>query len=145
MTKFIIDTLDYFFSFNPPSQFGLQWVVWIAIGLAVICAFILVFLVKTSKDNHLRKVIQEYPGKFLTLSFLLLINLFSRFNRIEVLSMRFITYILLLWIIYSFYSLYQNLTVTLPEKRQQQKPAVQNLEQKYHIHRNKKKKNRLKR
>lgn len=138
MTKFIVDTLEYFFSFNPPVQFGLQWVVWLIIGISVLASFYLIFILKTSKDNLLKKIVQEYPGKFLTLSFLLLINLFSRFNRIEVLSMRFITYTLIIWLLYSFYSLYQNLTVVLPEKRQHQKPAIESLEQKYHIHRNKK-------
>ena len=137
MTKLIIDTLNYFFNFNPPTTFGLQWVIWLAIGLALASSFYLIFLLKTSKDSLLKKFIAEYPAKFITLSFLLLLNIFSRFNRIEVLSMRFITYLLLAWLIFSFYSLYQNLLINLPEKRKNQKPAMESLQQKYKILRNK--------
>ena len=137
MTTLIINTLDYFFNFSPPTTFGLQWVIWLAIGLAFSCSFYLIFLLKTTKDSLLKKFILEYPAKFITLAFLLLLNLFSRFNRIEVLSMRFITYLLLAWLIFSFYSLYQNLLINLPEKRKNQKPAIESLQQKYKILRNK--------
>jgi hypothetical protein len=145
MTKLIIDTLNYFFDFTPPTTFGLQWVIWLAIGLAFSSSFYLIFLLKTSKDSLLKKFILEYPAKFITLAFLLLLNLFSRFNRIEVLSMRFITYLLLAWLIFSFYSLYQNLLINLPEKRKNQKPVIESLQQKYRILRNKKPKKLKKR
>ena len=138
MTNLIIDTLNYFFNFNPPTSFGLQWIIWLATGLAFCSSFCLIFILKTTKDNLLKKFIQEYPVKFITLAFLLLLNIFSRLNRIEVLSMRFISYLLLIWLVFSFYSLYQNLLINLPEKRKNQKPAMESLQQKYKIHRNKK-------
>lgn len=140
MTKFITDLLDYFFGFNPPIQFGLQWVVWILVALGIIGGVALIILMKVKRDAHFKKTVQEFPSKLITISFLLLINLFSRFNRIEVLSMRFITYLLAAWLIFSFYQLSRALIVKLPAQKKVQEHAVESLERKYHIHKNKKRK-----
>lgn len=140
MTKYITDFLDYFFGFNPPTNFNLQWILWILIALGLLTGFSLIFVVKTSHDSHLKKSVQQLPGKFITISFLLLLNLFSRFNRIEVLSMRFITYILVAWLLFSFYQLINQLLIKLPALRAHQEAAVEHLERKYHIHKNKKRK-----
>ena len=140
MTKFITDLLQYFFGFNPPIQFNLQWTIWTLIALGLLTGFGLIILSKTSHDSQLRKTVQEFPSRFITISFLLLINLYSRFNRIEVLSMRFITYILAAWLIFSFYQLSQKLLVKLPQLRAHNETTVDTLQKKYHIHKNKKRK-----
>ena len=82
----------------------------------------------------------EYPGKLITISVLLLVNLLSRWSRVEVLSMRFITYLLVLWLLYAYYMLYRDLTVTYPRRLSQQKQKFISLEEKYRIRRNKTKK-----
>lgn len=137
MTTYIINALDYLFGFNPPIIFGLQWVVWTFIGLGIALALYLIFVLRTSHDGHLKKLLQDYPSRLITIAFLLLINIFSRFNRIEVLSMRFITFLLIAWMAYCFYQIYHNLMVKLPEKHQQKTVAMENLQKKYHIHKNK--------
>ncbi len=138
MTTFIINTLDYFFGFNPPVKFSLQWIVWAFIIAGFLFSFVLIFLVKTSHNSHLRKIIQDFPGKLISISFLLLINLFSRFNRIEVLSMRFITFVLIAGMIIYFYQIYHGLMVKLPQQNKQNASAIASKKKKYHIHKNKK-------
>jgi len=137
MTTFIVTALDYMFGFNPPIRFGLQWVVWALVAIGLLVSFYLIFVLKTSHDGALKKSIQDFPGRLITITFLLLINVFSRFNRIEVLSMRFITYGLIVWMIFIFWQIYQAMFVKLPAKRQEKASAVEHLERKYHIHKNK--------
>ncbi len=144
MNNFIIGFLEYFFEFNPSKSFGLQWIVWTIIILAFLSAIFIYIKAKKGTTPVLRKILMEYPGKLITISILLILNILSRLNQIEVLSMRFITYLLLLWLVYSYYSLYRDLTVSYPRKLAQQKQKFVSLEEKYRIHKNKKRKNRLK-
>lgn len=137
MINTIVSILDYFFNFAPDSTFPLQWIPWTLAALAVITAIIVFVKARTCKDSILRKILQEYPGKFLTIDFLLAINLLSRTYRVEVLSMRIFTYVLVAWVLFSFYTLIHDLRVTYPNRKHQVTPKFQRLEEKYHIHKNK--------
>jgi hypothetical protein len=143
MNNTIIGILGYFFEFSPSQNFGLQWIAWSFVCLALISAIIIYIKAKKSSTPLLRKILMEYPGKLVTISILLLLNILSRLNRIEVLSMRFVTYLLLIWLLYSYFSLYRDLTVTYPHKLQQQKQKFVSLEEKFRIHKNKSKKHRI--
>ncbi len=145
MSNTIISILDYFFGFTPPQSFGLQWTVWALLIIAITTALVIYLKAKKSKDSLLRKTLLEYPGKFITISIFLALNLLSRLNRVEVISMRFITYLLLLWLLYSFYGLYRDLTFTYPRKLAQQKQKIISLEEKYKVHKNKPRKQSKKR
>lgn len=132
--------LNYFFNFTPPITFKLQWIIWGIIIFIFILSVFLIIYSKTSKNKPLRQVLQNYPDKFLTLNFLLLINLFSRLNNIAVLSMRLITYLLIFGLIWYLYHLFITLFIKKNHIQDhnisnQTKPTI-----KYHIHKNKKKK-----
>jgi hypothetical protein len=107
------------------------------IVLSLLAAVVIYISARQGHDSIRRKLLMEYPGKFITIAILLLINLLSRLSRIEVLSMRFITYILLIWMVYSFYSIYRDLKVVYPQKISLQKSKVVKLEEKFKIHKNK--------
>jgi hypothetical protein len=136
---------EYFFSFSPPPEFSLQWIPWVLCGIAVITAIISYIKIKTCKEKILRKILQEYPGKFVTISLLLGINILARLNRIDVVSMRIFTYILFIWLLFAFYRLYRDLRTTYPQRINQQSLRLQRLEKKYHIHKNKSNKKNKKR
>jgi hypothetical protein len=140
MSNTIVSMLEYFFGFSPPQTFVLQWTVWPVLILSLVAAVLIYLKAKKSRDALLRKTLMEYPGKFLTISALLAVNLLSRLNRVEVLSMRFITFLLVLWLIFSFYGLYRDLAVNYPRKISLQKQKIVSLEEKYKIHKNKPKK-----
>lgn len=140
MINSILAFLDYFFNFSPDRAFPLQWTVWVLIALAVLTAIIVFYKTKTCKDTILRKILQEYPGKFVTIVILLGINLLSRAYRIEVLSMRVFTYVLVIWMLFSFYNLLHDIRVTYPNRKNKLTPKFQRLEEKYRIHKNKGKK-----
>jgi len=145
MTNTIISFLEYLFGFSPSQHFGLQWAVWVFVVLALAGALYIYFKAKKSANTLLRKILMEYPGKFITIAALLIINLLSRDYGIEVLSMRFITYLLLLWLVYAAYMVYRDLTVTYPNRLAQQKQKFISLEEKYKIHKNKSRKKSKKR
>lgn len=131
---------EYLFGFSPSSSFGLQWIPWTLCAIGIILAILTYIKSKTSNDKILRKILQEYPGKFLTITILLAVNILSRLNRIDVISMRIFTYVLCLWLVFAIYSLYKDMTRTLPERKARQSERIHRLEQKYRILRNKKKK-----
>ncbi len=132
--------LNYFFNFTPPITFKLQWIIWGIIILIFILSVFLIIYSKSSKNKPLRQVLQNYPGKFLTLNFLLLINLFSRLNNIAVLSMRLITYLIIFGLIWYLYQLF--VTLFIKKNHIQDNNISHHTKQtiKYHIHKNKKKK-----
>lgn len=117
MVNQIVGILDYFFGFSPSIEFPLQWVIWLTAGISVLLAIICIIRMKTAKDRLLNRHLKEYPSKLITISVLLVINLFSRLNRVEVLSMRFITYLLILWMLFSFYELYRDYFVFYPKDK----------------------------
>lgn len=140
MTNFIVDILQYFFGFNPPIQFGLQWIAWVFAAAGVLAAIYLIFVQKTLHNPVLRKSTQAFPGILITISVLLSLNIFSRLYRVQVLSMRIITYLLIAWMIFNFYQLYRALTTKVVKEKEKKEHSLEHLEKKYHIHRNKKRK-----
>lgn len=118
MVNQIVSILDYFFGFSPSIEFPLQWVIWLMAGLSVLLAIVCLLRMKYAKDRLLNRHLKEYPSKLITISVLLIINLFSRLNRVEVLSMRFITYLLILWMLFSFYELYRDYFVYYPKEKE---------------------------
>lgn len=131
---------EYLFGFSPSPTFGLQWIPWTLGAIGIVLAILTYIKSKTSNDKILRKLLQEYPGKFLTITILLAVNILSRLNRIDVISMRIFTYILCLWLIFAIYNLYKDITKTLPERKTRQSERIRRLEKQYRILKNKKKK-----
>lgn len=142
MVNTLVAALDYLFTFSPDRLFPLQWIPWTLIGISLLLSGFLFYRSRTCKDAVLRKLIQEYPGKFVTISILLAINVLTRLYRIEVLSMRVFTFILIAWMLFAFYGLYHDWRVTYPQRKALLTPKFQRLEEKYHIHRNKGRKTR---
>lgn len=137
MINTVVPFLDYFFNFSPDRYFPLQWIVWSLIGLAILIAVFIFYKSKTCKDKILRKILQKYPGKFLTIASLLTINLLARIYRVEVFSMRILTYLLIIWLFFSLYKLIHDWLVAFPERKKQLTPKFQRLEEKYGIRKNK--------
>lgn len=137
MVNTVVSALDYLFNFSPDRYFPLQWIPWTLIGITLVLSVFLVYKIRTCKDSILRKILQEYPGKFITISVLLATNVLTRLYRIEVLSMRAFTFILIIWLLLALYGLYHDLRVTYPKRKNQVTPKFQRLEEKYRIHKNK--------
>jgi hypothetical protein len=142
MINSILSFLEYLFSFSPTREFNLQWVIWALIIVTAITAIGIFLVNKKSSDKIFHKLFKEYPGKLLTLDFLLLINLLSRINRVELLSMRFLTYTLSAWILFSFYEMYFDWSKKLPSLKSSAHQKQISQVKKYHIHHNKKRKTR---
>lgn len=138
MINTALSIADYFFNFSPPQAFSLQWIPWTLSAIAVLTAIITFYKCKTCDDKILRKLLQEYPGKLITITILLVINILSRLNRIDVVSMRIFTYVLCLWLIFALYNLYKDVRKTYPERKNKQSERIQRLEKKYRILKNKK-------
>lgn len=139
MNNPINNLFSYLFAFNPTTTFPLQWAVWALILLSLGTAFYATVLIRKQHDQLLKKSLRPFPSKFLTLSFLLLINLFARLTRIEVLSMRLITWLLCAWIIFVFYQLAHQIFIKLPAQRlaHHHIQSSDATSARYHIHHNK--------
>ena len=141
MIQYFLGVLDYFFNFSPPRDFPLQYIVWIILALCLLTIGFSIYKIRQTEDKYIKRILREYPGKLITLGVLLGINVFSRLNRIDVLSMRLITITLSLWILYSFYEIINDFLVKFPKHLN--KPTQESQQIKYHLHKNKKKKHRL--
>lgn len=140
MIQTIVNFLNYFFDFNPPTRFPLQNIVWGILALNLLIAIVIYIRIRTTKDKYLSNILKPSPIQLITIEALLALNLFSRLNRVEVLSMRLLTYLLIIWMIYSYIQIGLAIFKKYPEKLEQQHKKTPGLKR-FHLHHNKKRHN----
>ena len=98
----MLDVLRYFFYPIPGSKFAYYIPLLIFVGLCIAGTIAMKYYIRKqgSENKAFKRTFGHFSYPLLWIAFLLLLNLFGRYERFPLLGSRFVLYIALVWAVY---------------------------------------------